>query len=271
MARAARPDAAGREDRLPELAEELVRKRVDVIWALGPEAAVAAARATKTIPIVFWGVGYPVEQGLIDSYARPGRNVTGMAFFTGAELATKVLQLLSEIAPGARRVAAIVTPSAISTVKGDQYVGGAPVIESAAKSLGFEYRAHRVAKREDFDSVFAAILDSRAQALVTYGTTTTFRERQRIVDFANRNRLPSAFNQREFVEAGGLLSYGADTRETIFQSMLYLDRILRGARPADLPVELPSRYDLAINLKTAQSLGLTIPQSILVRVDHVIQ
>ncbi len=171
-----RPDGAGREDWLPKLAEELVGKRVDVIWALGPEAAVAAARATKTIAIVFWGVGFPVEQGLIDSLARPGRNVTGMAFFTGAELATKVLQFLSEIAPDARRVAAIVTPSALSTVKGDRYVEGATVVESAAKSLGFEYRVHHVAKREDFDSVFAAILDSRAQALVTYGTTTTFRE-----------------------------------------------------------------------------------------------
>lgn len=266
-----RPEDPAREAALPKMAEELVRKRVEVIWAIGPEAAVAAARATKTIPIVFWGVAYPVEQGLIDSFARPGRNVTGMAFFTGPELVTKVLELLSQIAPRAKRIAAIRTPSAQETVKGEIYEESHAVVRAAAQSLGFDYLEHLVSKREDFDSVFAAILDSRAEGLVAYGTTTTFRERQRIASFANENRLPSAFNQREFVEAGGLFSYGADTWETIAHSTTYIDRILRGARPADLPVERPSKYELAVNLKTAKALGLTVSQSVILRADRVIE
>ena len=266
-----RPDHPGRETALPVMAEELVRKRVDVIWTLGPEAAVAAARATGTIPIVFWGVAYPVEQGLIDSYARPGRNVTGTAFFTGPELTTKVLESFREIAPGVRRIAAIRTPSAVSTVKGGSYEESLSVIEAAARTLGFDYRPFTVAKLEDFESVFAAILDSKAQGLMTYGTTTTFRERQRIADFANRNRLPSAYNQVEFVEAGGLFSYGANTLETILHTLSYVDKIFRGARPADLPVERPSKYELVVNLKTAAALGLKIPHVILLRADRIIQ
>ena len=266
-----RPDAEGREERLPAMAEELVRKRVDVIWALGPEAAVAAARATQTIPIVFWGVGYPVEQGLVDSLARPRRNATGIAFTTGPELSTKVLEYLKEIAPAAKRLAVVVTPSALATVEGDLFVGARPMIQTAAQHLGVEHRVHEIAKVEDFDSMFAAIQASRAQALFVPGTTLTFRERQRFVDFANRNRLPSAFNQREFVEAGGLFSYGVDSWETILQTLGYVDRILRGAKPSDLPVELPSKYELVINLKTAKALGIVIPQSVLIRADRVIE
>ena len=266
-----RPDGEGREDRLPTMAEELVQKRVNVIWAIGPEAAVAAARATQTIPIVFWGVGYPVEQGLVDSYARPGRNVTGIAFATGPELPTKVLEYLKEIAPAAKRLALVVTPSALATVKGDLYLGARPMIQTAAQHLGIEHRVHEIAKVEDFDATFAAIQSSRAQALFVPGTTLTFRERQRFVDFANRNRLPSAFNQREFVEAGGLFSYGIDSWETILQTLAYVDRILRGAKPADLPVELPSKYELVINLKTGTALGITIPRLVLLRADRVIE
>jgi putative tryptophan/tyrosine transport system substrate-binding protein len=266
-----RPDAEGKEDRLPAMAEELVRKRVDVIWAVGPEAAVAAARATRAIPIVFWGVGYPIEQGLIDSFARPGRNVTGIAFFTGPEVSTKILELLKEIAPSAKRVAMISTPSAMMDVKGNRFVGVRPVFEAAVKHLGLESRLFEITRAEDIDGVLASILKSRAQSLVVPGTTLTFRERQRFVDFASRNRLPAAYNQRQFVESGGLFSYGIDSVETQMQSITYVDHILRGARPANLPVELPSKYQLIINRKTAHALGLKVPQSMLARADRVIE
>ncbi|HUN68002.1 MAG TPA: ABC transporter substrate-binding protein [Burkholderiales bacterium] len=266
-----RPDGEGREDRLPAMAEELVRKRVNVIWAIGPEAAVAAARATQTIPIVFWGVAYPIEQGLVDSYARPGRNVTGVAFSTGPELAGKVLEYLKQISPSAKRLAQITTPSASTDVKGNRYVGAMPTIEAAARKLGMEHRAYDIARVEDLDRVFAAILASRAQALYVPGTTLTFRERQRFVDFAIGNRLASAFNQREFVESGGLFSYGIDTPATVLQTVTYVDRVLRGAKPADLPVEMPSKYELVINVKTAKALGISVPQSVLLRADRVIE
>jgi len=266
-----RPDGEGKEARLPAMAEELVRKRVDVIWAIGPEAAIAAARATQTIPIVFWGVAFPVEQGLVDSLARPGRNVTGITFVTGAELSAKVLEYLGQIAPTVKRMAYIATPSAYTHVKGERFLGARPTIEVAAQKLGMEQRVYEIAKVEDFDAVFAAILKSRMQALFVPGTTLTFRERKRFVDFANRNLLPSAFNQREFVEAGGLFSYGIDSMETVLQTLAYVDRILRGARPADLPVEMPSKYELVINLKTASVLGLKIPQLVLLRANRVIE
>ena len=260
----------GREDRLPELASALVAKKVDVIWALGPEAAVAAARATTTIPIVFWGVAHPIEQGLINSYARPGRNVTGVAWFATPEIDGKRLELLREIAPTAKRLAFISVPTAASTVGG----GRAKIQSSsalAAQKLGYEFRAFPVEKADDFEPAFAAILAWGAQALSVAGTTLTVRARQRLADFAIRNRLPSAFTLSDFVEAGGLVSYAIDWRLTMAQTADYIDRILRGAKPADLPVDLPSRYEMAVNVKTAKALGLTIPQSLLLRADRVIE
>ena len=265
-----RPNAEGREDRLPAIATELVRSRVNVIWTLGPEAAIAAARATSTIPIVFWGVGLPVEQGLVDSIARPGRNVTGIAFFTGTELTFKVLELAKEAVPHVQKVSAIRTPSANQTVKGELLK---PTLadDRTLKKLGLEALRYEVARVEDSDGVFAAILKARPQFLFVDGTTLTFRERRRIADFALRNALPSAFDQREFVEAGGLLSYGIDSFETVLQSLGYVDRILRGAKPADLPVELPSKYEFVVNLKTASALGIKVPRSVLLRADRVIE
>ncbi|MFY9315851.1 MAG: ABC transporter substrate-binding protein [Burkholderiales bacterium] len=265
-----RPNAEGREERLRALAEELVRKRVEVIWALGPEAAIAAARATRTIPIVFWGVAWPIEQGPIESFARPGRSATGIAFTAGSE-GEKVLETMREIAPKAVRLAQIATPSALRTVGGDLFQGTLPSLQVAAKRLGFEMRRIEIARVEDIEGAFAAVRESRAQALYVPGTTLTFRERGRFVDFANQNGLPSGFNQFEFVDAGGPFSYGIGSMQTILQTFEYVDRILRGAKPAELPVQLPQRFQPVLNRKTALALGLALPQSLLVRADRAIE
>lgn len=264
------PDAGGSEQRMPAIAAELVEKRVDVIFALGPEAAVAAARATTTIPIVFWGVMYPVEAGLIDSFARPGRNVTGVAFTASPESDAKRLELLHEIAPAAHRLAFLSTPISFETVSGRRRQVAA-LWSDAARSVGYEFREFPIEKREDLPAAFAAILGWRAQALVGQPSTLINRERARIIGFANDTKLPSAFTLWDYVESGGLLSYGIDWRPTMARSIEYVDRILRGANAAELPVELPTEYVLAVNLKTAKHLGLTIPQSVLVRADRVIE
>ena len=260
----------GREERLPELASTLVAKGVDVIWAFGTEGAVAAARATRTIPIVFWGVPAPVEQGLVESLARPGRNVTGVAFAADFGVEAKRLELLREIAPAARRLAAISVPTSIRTVAGGS-VDLPSETNAAASKLGFELRRFPIEKQEDFEPVFAAILAWGAEALTVSGSGLFGRNRPRIAEFANRSRLPSAFTLPDYVEAGGLVSYGIEWQPTIAQTADYIDRILRGAKPSELPVDLPSKYVTAVNLKTAKALGLNVPPSILLRADRVIE
>jgi len=264
-----RPEDPRAETALPEMAEGLVRKRVDLIFAIGPEAAVAAARATKSIPIVFWGVAYPVEQGLIASFPRPGGNVTGMAFFTGGELYAKLFEVFRELAPGMTRVAAIVTPSAMSVVKGGRIVEEAGPI--GARALGFDYLRYRVSSAAEIDAALDRALEAGAQAIVAFGSTTTFRRRHRIAEFALRHRLASGSSQGEFVQAGFLFSYGANTRETFLQAYTLVAKILDGTRPADVPVERPERYELTLNLRTAKLIDLTMPQSVLLRADKVIE
>lgn len=260
----------GSEQRLPELAAELVRRKVDVIWAMGPEAAVAAARITQTIPIVFWGVPYPVEQELVESLSRPGRNATGVAWYSSPEVDGKRLELLREIAPAAKRLAFLNVPTA-----GHKVSGGLsdlpPSTQPAALSLGYELRMFPVARHADFDGAFRDILDWAAQALTVAGTALTVRERHRIAAFAKKHRLPSTYTLRDFVESGGLVSYAIDWRPTFAQTADYIDRILRGAKPGDLPVALPTGYELAVNLNTAELLGLKIPESILLRADWIIR
>lgn len=263
--------AEGRAERLPELATQLIAKRPDVIWMSNPETAVAAAGAIKTIPIVFWGIPYPVEQGFVDSYARPGRNITGVAFQSGPEIYGKQMELLRELAPGIKRLAWFSYLRPNRTLAGGVYRSSEAVIDSAAQNLGIELRRHFIDKREDFDVAFKAIIDSRAQAIVAPINQLTFQYRQLLADFALRNRLPSASTNRLFVEAGCLVSYGPELGAMMVQSLSYVDKILRGAKPAELPVEMPNRYDLAINLKTAKALGITVPQSILMRADLVIE
>ena len=266
-----RPADPEGEAALPRLAAELVGKRVDVILAIGPEAAVAAARATRTIPVVFCCVAYAVEQGLVRSYANPGGNVTGVALWTGPELATKLLEIYREIAPDVRRIAAISTPSSVSTVAGDVYEQARPLILAAAHSVGFDYQGHEIATAGDLDRVFDHIHQSGAEGLLTYATTTARRLRHRIADFANSIRLPHASTQADFVEAGALFSYGADMVRTVVQSFEYAGKVLSGANPAELPVERPAAYELVVNLRTAAALGLRVPASVLLRADRVIE
>jgi putative ABC transport system substrate-binding protein len=260
----------GSEDRLQDLANGLVAKRVDVIWAAGPEAALAAARATKTIPIAFYGVAYPVEAELVDSLARPGRNVTGLASVAGAGY-VKALELLREIAPGAKRVAWLAVDTGIWSVSGKEVRLSHQAILESARGLGFEFERFPVSSREDFEDAFKAILDSRPQALISDFTALTFRERNRIARFALTQRLPSVATPSVFAEAGFLASYGPNRGWMIEYSLTYVDRILRGAKPAELAVELPSRYEMTLNLKTAKALGIAIPGEILVRADKVIE
>jgi len=258
----------GHEDRLPELAAGLVAKKVDVIWAVGPEAAISAARVTRSIPIVFWGVALPVEQGLVASLAHPGRNVTGVAWYAAGEVDSKRIQYLNEIAPNARRLAHLAVPSAARTVAGGSVLGRT---EETARALGFEYRRFDVLNPADFAPRFAEIAQWSANAMLVAGTTLTVREAKRIVEFARRQRLPDAYTLRSFVEIGGLVGYAIVIEPTFARCADYIDQILRGAKPADLPVDLPSEYALAVNLKTARELGLSVPQSILLRADKVIE
>ena len=264
--------AEGNEALLPDLASELARKRVDVIWARGPEAAIAAARATRTIPIVFTGVAWPVEMGLADSLARPGRNSTGIAWTAGEfESIAKPVEFLRAIGPALKRIVSIWSTHNLRTISGEAYTGWYAGFDAAIRKLGFDYRLVDVKGPEDYNAAFADIMSSKTEAILAFSTPLNFRERKRIVDFATRERLASVFDARQFVELGGLVSYGVDIVNLSVQSVRYLDRVLRGTKPSDLAIELPSRYELAVNTKTASSLGLKIPSPLLLRADRVIE
>jgi len=262
-------------ERLSVLAADLVRMKVDLIYALGPYPALAAAKATKTIPIVFYGPTSPVEMGLVDSYARPGRNATGVAWSAGIDVYVKLIGFVKQLAPAATRIAYLRPRSPAGeqidpkeTARQSEFL---LQLVSAAKKMGLELRGFAVSGPEDFDPAFRAIRTWRPQALYSHQTPITGPEIQRIIEFANTSRIPSFYDAQAFAKAGGLLTYGPDTSQMVTQSIGHVDRILRGAKPADLPVEMPTRYELFVNGKTAKALGLTIPQSILVRADQVIQ
>lgn len=260
----------GRLERFAEFAADHVRSRVDVIYALGSQATLAAARATTTIPIVFWRVAFPVELGLASSLARPGRNVTGIALWTGPELMGKQLELLKMIAPKAARVAWISSVTTVEDVAGRQLTI-APGLEPAARTLGMELHTFSVRKLQDFDVIFPRILESRADAVGLVGDALTWSARKRIVEFANRHHILSTYGMKDFALEGGLLSYGSDITETVRRGATYVARVLRGSRPGDLPIEQPTKFELVINLRTAKTLGLTIPQSLLVQADQLIE
>ncbi len=256
--------AEGREERLPDLAAELVRLKVDVILTHAAPNALVAKQATTTIPIVVAFAADPVGSGLVASLARPGGNVTGLSLLS-PELGGKRLQLLNEVAPRASPVAILWNPAIAS---------GAAIVretEAAARTLGVQLQSLEVRGPDDFESAFAAATGGRARALIMVEYPLIFIHRARIVDFAAKSRLPAMYPLREFVDAGGLMSYGAHAADLWRRAATYVDKILRGAKPADLPVEQPTRFELVINLKTAKALGLTIPPSILVRADQVIR
>jgi putative tryptophan/tyrosine transport system substrate-binding protein len=255
-------------DRLPELAAELVRLKVDIIVAAGADTLVRAAKnATKTIPIVMSGQGIdPVEAGLIESLARPGGNVTGLTNLTG-ELGGKRLELLKEAVPKVARVAALYNPAALGSVR--QLREDLP---AAARALGLSIELWEVRDADGFERVFAELNKERPHGLyVTGGGALMGAHGKRIVGFALKSRLPSIYARRESVDDGGLMSYGADLAASYRQVANYVDRILKGAKPADLPVEQPSKFEFAINLKSAKQIGVTIPQKLLARADRVIK
>jgi len=259
--------------RLAMLVGELVRMRVEVIVALGQSAPTVAARATRTIPVVFVENFWPLERGLIDSYARPGRNITGVAASIGIEATTKRLDYLRQVVPSATRVSWTSLPSyfAVETVSGSGY-NMIPVLQAAAKERGFESHFHEVREGQDLDRLFSEIVAASAQALMSFPMPPS--AVNSYAELAKRHRLPSAVFSREYVQAGCLLSYGTPDPEsevTTKRAAEFVDRILRGARPNDMPVYTPDKYELVINLKTANALGLTLPQSLLLRASEVIR
>jgi putative ABC transport system substrate-binding protein len=255
--------AKGRDELLPGLAADLVRLKVDVIVTSGAPALLASKHATSEIPIVMAVTGDPVGLGLVASFARPGGNITGLAYQTD-ELAGKWVQLLKEAVPGVSRVAALA----------DRRGGGQQgrTAEVAAQSVGVRLQVLTVGRPDDFETAFAKVKREHAEALIVLGSPFFSTHRARLVELAARHRLPAMYHQREFVEgAGGLMSYGPDFRDLFRRAATYVDKVLKGATPGNLPVEQPSKFELVINLRTAKTLGLTIPLSLLQRADRVIE
>ncbi len=256
--------APGKTSRLPEMAAELVRLNVDLIVTVSWPAAAAAKNATTTIPIVIVAAGDPVGTGLVQSLARPGGNVTGITGLE-AEVSAKRLELLKEAVPNLSRVAVLWNSAdgAMTLMFRE--------IQKAARTLGVAIRPLGVQEPEDFDQAFTAMIQERPDALVVISDPMVRINRQRILDFAAGNRLPAIYTDRPYAVDGGLMSYGPSFAEMFRRGAAYVDKILKGAKPADLPVEQPTRFELVVNLKTAKALGLTIPPSILIRTDEAIQ
>jgi putative ABC transport system substrate-binding protein len=254
--------ADGVAARMSALAAELVNLKVDVICTAGTPAALAARDATTTIPIVFANVAFPDRSHLVESYARPGRNVTGVAFI-GPEYG-KRLELLKEALPKLRRVGLIYNPENQASVLALEET------RRWAPALDVTLEAYSLRGPQELDGMFDIITRSHPDALMTTADVLIHSYRARIVQFAAKNRLPSMFPDKEYVVAGGLMFYGGSIPEMYRRAGIYIDRILKGAKPADLPVEQPTKFDMIVNLKTARTLSVTIPQSILLRADQVI-
>jgi putative tryptophan/tyrosine transport system substrate-binding protein len=256
--------AEGRAARLPEVADELVRQGVDVILAGSSPGVLAAQRATSTIPIVMVTTGDPLAEGIVKSLARPGANVTGVTAI-GQALNTKRLELIKEAVPGASRVGVLLDARSLYTAR------LVAERERAARTLALDVRLFEVREPDDFEAAFAAARTERMDALLVQTTSFFITHRKRIVELAAHSRVPAVYGEREFVDAGGLMFYGASLRDMYRDAAVYVDKILRGAKPADLPIEQPSKLELIINLKTAKALGITIPPSILVRADRIVE
>jgi putative tryptophan/tyrosine transport system substrate-binding protein len=256
--------AEGHYDRLPALAADLAGRDVDVTAAFGPPSARAAKGATSTIPIVFTVGADPVADGLVASLARPGGNLTGLSILA-AELVPKRLELLCELVPQAKAMALLVNPN-------NAY--SEPIIidaQKAARAKRVQLQALKAATEADIDAAFATLVNQHADALVVGDDPFFTSRRDQLVALASRNAIPASYHYREFADAGGLISYGADLTDVIRQAGLYAGRILKGAKPSGLPVMQPTKFELVINMKTAKALGLTVPQALLARADEVIE
>lgn len=256
--------AEGHYDRLHALAAELVSRKVDVIVAGGVGPAARAREATSTIPIVFIGGADPVAEGLVASLSRPGGNVTGINFL-GSDLMSKRLELLAELVPQAISIGLLINPN-------NAYAAGeGRDVEEAARSKSLLLHVLNVGSEREIDAAFARLVELRAGALLISPTLYNIRRRGQLVALATRHAIPTIYPSREFATAGGLISYAASFEAASREAGIYVGKILRGARPADLPVLQPTKYDLVVNMKTAKALGLTVPRSILARADEVIE
>ena len=256
--------AEGKLDRLPAVADEFVRLKVDVFLTSSTDEALAAKNATRTIPIVFYGVSDPVASGLVDSLARPGGNITGYTNIT-AVLAGKRLELLKETVPKLSRVAVLWDP------KNKGFDQSWKESQLSARELGLQLHSMEVSSADKFEGAFKEATKARSTALSTTSSSFINTYRKQIADLAIKNRLPAISSRDDFVTAGGLMSYGPDRFEQYRRAAVFVDKILKGAKPADLPVEQPTKFELVINLKTAKALGLTIPPVVMMRAEKVIK
>ena len=256
--------AEGRSERFPDIIGELVRLKPSVILTISLSAALAAKNATTTIPIVFIASD-PLGSGLVSGLARPGGNLTGLSLFPGEEFSGKWLELLREVIPKASRVAVLLNSANPGSVRYLRFLRG------AAQRLGIKLQPLEVRDPGQFDDAFATMVAERAQAFVVVVDPLNVRYRGQIVALAAKNRLPAVYGFREFSDAGGLMAYGVNVPSLCRRAAVYVDKILKGTKPGDLPVEMPTTFDLVVNLKTAKALGLTIPTSLLQRADEIIQ
>jgi putative tryptophan/tyrosine transport system substrate-binding protein len=255
---------SGPDEELDAFASELVGLKLEAIVTTAGPATRAMKRATSTIPIVMAFSGDPVGTGLVESLSRPGKNVTGLSFMS-PDLSAKRLQVLIEAFPKINRVATFWNPD------DPVYALELERTETAARSFGVTLRPMQVRARDDFASAFAAMAQDNTDAVIVFAHTLTIGNRGSVVELANRQRLPAMYGIREFVDDGGLIAYGPSIRALYKRAAFFVDKILNGAKPADLPVEQPTKFELVINLKTAKALGVTVPQSLLARADEVIE
>jgi putative ABC transport system substrate-binding protein len=255
--------AEGRNDLFPGLLAELIRLNVDVIVVSSNAGALAAKDATLTIPIIFVAIGDPVGLGLALSLGRPGGNLTGLSTLS-EEYSAKWVELLKEVVPKTSRLALLWNPKTMLTARAKE-------VQDRARAQRVKLESFEVRGPDEFDSAFVAMTKERVDGLIVLADPLTVRHRTRIVELAAKNRLPTIYQFAEFVRVGGLMAYGTSVPDVFRRAATYVDKIFRGARPADLPVEQPTKFELVINLKTAKALGLTIPQSLLQRADQVIE
>jgi putative ABC transport system substrate-binding protein len=254
--------AEGKFERLPDLAADLVRLKPDVIFAYGGDVAPHAKKATSSIPIIAMVSNDPVQSGLVESIGKPGANVTGLTLIYD-DLAGKVLELLREAVPGISRVAVLWNPEHADPEFRET--------QRAAAAHGVQLQSVEIRRAEDFEAAFRAILDERAQGLIVVSTRLLFQRRQQIAEFVARNRLPAAGGWGDWTKDGLLLTYGPNTAEPMRRVATYVDKVLKGARPAELPIERPAKFELVVNLRAAKALGITIPPLLLARADEMVE